>query len=500
MQALSLIGRNARSVMALRSRRIAAARWFSAANHDGQNKQIEDAMRTILSELGEDPSREGLLKTPSRYAKAMRFFTQGYQQDLDTVLNKAIFTEDSDEMVMLRNIELFSMCEHHLVPFHGRAHIAYLPRGKVVGLSKLVRVTELYSRRLQVQERLTKQIATALQEKLEPHGVGVVIECVHLCMAMRGVQKPHSTTVTSCMLGDFRTDARTRNEFLHLVRSAPFTHMTGMGVSEQISQTQSARIFESDGVHVERTQKATEFYDTLLGGHSPNSLRPASGNHRSMGNALIMGAGDYEKDNESTSSSSGEDSGSASTAKGSPQRSQHFSTIEIGKDDMMFNAAHFTVFSAQERESLHGHTHAVRVAFTGPVGEDGMVENYQVFKKRVRELCDKWDETYLVPGHCRHLNIREEGERVVIEHNGVAQDLPKNDCRIIPVRNVTLEELSMLFLRLVVGESEVSKSSWADEKNIVAVSVKISSDGGRGQWATTSWSKQQGFGVPLSLF
>eukprot|EP00960_Hanusia_phi_P058385 763870-Hanusia_phi.AAC.2 len=179
MQTFSVIGRHAKSMFALRYAKYGALRWFSASKDEGKshNKQIEDAMRTILSELGEQPEREGLLKTPSsdeckfhlavadrlaraglnmcaRYAKAMRFFTQGYHQDLDTVLNKAIFTEDSDEMVMLRNIELFSMCEHHLVPFHGRAHIAYLPRGKVVGLSKLVRVTELYSRRLQVVERV----------------------------------------------------------------------------------------------------------------------------------------------------------------------------------------------------------------------------------------------------------------------------------------------------------------------------------------------------------
>jgi GTP cyclohydrolase IA len=302
--------------------------------------RAEEAVRVLLEELGEDPSREGLLKTPKRYAKAMRFFTQGYTQDLDVVLNKAIFTEDSDEMVMLRNIEIFSMCEHHLVPFHGRAHIAYLPRGKVVGLSKLVRVAELFSRRLQVQERLTKQIATALNDSLEPHGVGVVIECVHLCMAMRGVQKPHSTTITSCMLGDFKTDARTRNEFLHLVRSAPLQHMgsSGQGLSESVGAVGS-RIFESDGVHIERTSKGSQLFDEMMGGHNPNTLRPTAKPHRAMGQALWEGAGAHDKPeplsrdcSPAAASSSSSSSPSGVAPKAVYTKGTHYSTLEIGKE------------------------------------------------------------------------------------------------------------------------------------------------------------------------
>uniref|UniRef100_A0A671THR9 GTP cyclohydrolase 1 n=1 Tax=Sparus aurata TaxID=8175 RepID=A0A671THR9_SPAAU len=177
---------------------------------------IEKAYTTILSELGEDVKREGLLRTPLRAAKAMQFLTKGYKETIQDILNDAIFDENHEEMVIVKDIDLFSLCEHHLVPFFGKAHIAYLPNKKVVGLSKLARIVEIYSRRLQVQERLTKQIASAIAEALEPAGVAVVIEAVHMCMVMRGVQKMNASTVTSVMLGSFNDNAETRKEFLAL--------------------------------------------------------------------------------------------------------------------------------------------------------------------------------------------------------------------------------------------------------------------------------------------
>jgi GTP cyclohydrolase I len=178
---------------------------------------IEPLVTSMLKELGEDPSREGLRKTPERVAKAMRYLTSGYQKSVEEVLNEAVFTEDYDEMVVVKDIEVYSLCEHHLLPFYGKAHVAYLPAGKIIGLSKVARLVDVFARRLQVQERLTTQIADALQAALKPAGVGVVIEAVHFCMMMRGVEKQNSKAVTSCMLGAFRTRRDTREEFLQLL-------------------------------------------------------------------------------------------------------------------------------------------------------------------------------------------------------------------------------------------------------------------------------------------
>jgi len=183
-----------------------------------KTESIAEAMRHILAQLGDDPERQGLRGTPERFEKALRHLTSGYQQDIKKVLNGALFDVPYDEMVIVKDIELFSLCEHHLLPFFGACHVAYLPNHKVVGLSKIPRLVNMFARRLQVQERLTSQIAQALMEHLEPRGVGVVIEARHLCMAMRGVEKQHSQTVTSAMLGEFRENARARTEFLSLIR------------------------------------------------------------------------------------------------------------------------------------------------------------------------------------------------------------------------------------------------------------------------------------------
>ena len=180
--------------------------------------RMEETFRNLLEAIGEDPQREGLLRTPSRAARAFEFLTNGYRQDLDEIVNKAVFGSEASEIILVKDIELYSMCEHHLLPFIGRAHVAYIPNGKVIGLSKIARIVDVFARRLQIQEQLTVQIADALMKCLEPSGVGVVVEAKHLCMMMRGVEKQNSVMKTSCLLGSFKEDARTRSEFLSLLK------------------------------------------------------------------------------------------------------------------------------------------------------------------------------------------------------------------------------------------------------------------------------------------
>jgi GTP cyclohydrolase I len=180
---------------------------------------MQEIIRKLLAEIGEDPSREGLLDTPKRIEKSLRFLTSGYQADIDAVLNNALFTVDYNEMVIVKDIDFYSMCEHHLLPFFGKCHVAYIPNGRVIGLSKIPRIVDIFARRLQVQERLTSQIAETIEQKIKPLGVAVVTEAAHLCMSMRGVEKQNSIAVASAMLGGFRTDARTRAEFLELIKS-----------------------------------------------------------------------------------------------------------------------------------------------------------------------------------------------------------------------------------------------------------------------------------------
>jgi GTP cyclohydrolase I len=189
------------------------------ARIDNQSREaLQDAYRNLLEAIGEDPDRQGLLRTPIRAARALEFLTQGYRQNLDEIVNGAIFDSEASEIILVKDIELYSLCEHHLLPFIGRAHVAYIPSGKVIGLSKVARIVDVFARRLQIQENLTTQIAESLMKCLEPDGVAVVVEAKHLCMMMRGVEKQNSVMKTSCLLGSFKDDARTRSEFLSLLK------------------------------------------------------------------------------------------------------------------------------------------------------------------------------------------------------------------------------------------------------------------------------------------
>ena len=180
---------------------------------------MQELYRELLVKIGEDPARDGLVKTPERMAKAMEFLTRGYEMNVRDVVHDALFDVDYDEMVIVKDVEFFSMCEHHMLPFFGKVHVAYIPQGKVIGLSKIARLVDVFARRLQVQERMTREIANAIVETIAPQGVGVIVEAQHLCMMMRGVEKQHSSTVTSAMLGVFRDQIQTRNEFLSLVKN-----------------------------------------------------------------------------------------------------------------------------------------------------------------------------------------------------------------------------------------------------------------------------------------
>jgi len=196
---------------------------------------MHDLIRQMLAELGEDPAREGLLDTPKRVERAYRFLTSGYEADIDQVLNNALFTVDYSEMVIVKDVDFYSLCEHHLLPFFGKCHVAYIPSDRVIGLSKIPRLIDVFARRLQVQERLTNQIAETIRDKVAPLGVAVVMEATHLCMAMRGVEKQNSFAVTSAMLGTFRSNARTRMEFLELIKlrsaSPALTERSGAGLA-----------------------------------------------------------------------------------------------------------------------------------------------------------------------------------------------------------------------------------------------------------------------------
>jgi GTP cyclohydrolase IA len=199
---------------------------------------MQDLIRRLLAEVGEDPTREGLRGTPDRVARSLEFLTSGYRTNIDEVINGALFTVEYNEMVIVRDIDFYSLCEHHLLPFFGKCHVAYIPDGRVIGLSKIPRLVDVFSRRLQVQERLTSQIANEIESRIAPIGVGVVVEATHLCMAMRGVAKQNSTTTTSAMLGAFHADARTRNEFLQLIRQGLPRGMSADTLSEDSCVTE----------------------------------------------------------------------------------------------------------------------------------------------------------------------------------------------------------------------------------------------------------------------
>jgi GTP cyclohydrolase I len=424
-------------------------------------------VEAILDLLGEDPRREGLQKTPMRVAKALRFLTSGMTQDLDKILNAAVFNENHDEMVIVRNIDLFSLCEHHMLPFFGKAHIAYLPAGKVIGLSKLGRISDLYSRRLQVQERLTKQIASAMMDAVSPRGVGVVIEATHMCMSMRGVQKSTATTITSCMLGEFRDDPKTRNEFVSLLGMPGL--IPGSSPLEAAARVdRSGRDFRADECF-SPTKNAAQIKLRSEPGPTPCRVDHVP---ESMAHGVTA------------PSESGDTA--APTAR--------VATIALFKEDMKFSSGHFTIFSNTERERLHGHNFSVQVEFTAPVRQDGMVQDYNAYKRAVRAICAELDEYVLLPAFSQHLKLKTTGDNgqastVCVEFGaGGPADVfrfPTGDVRILPLSNITLEELSRHFVDKLLADH----SAQLRAEEIREISVRISSGPGQSAKFTSSLTR-----------
>eukprot|EP00818_Percolomonas_sp_WS_P005117 CAMPEP_0117439770 /NCGR_PEP_ID=MMETSP0759-20121206/2734_1 /TAXON_ID=63605 /ORGANISM="Percolomonas cosmopolitus, Strain WS" /LENGTH=697 /DNA_ID=CAMNT_0005231491 /DNA_START=111 /DNA_END=2204 /DNA_ORIENTATION=+ len=422
--------------------------------YESKAPQIAEHYLEILGLLGENPQRDGLLKTPMRAAKALEFFTKGYQESVETLMNKAIFDENHDEMILVRNIELFSLCEHHLVPFTGRVHIAYLPKGKVVGLSKLARIVELFARRLQVQERLTRQIAETLMEQLDAAGVGVVIEATHMCMTMRGVQKAHASTVTSVMLGEFKEDVKTRTEFIGLINmgggDASLSGVTGYN-SHQYAMyhnigEECSRCNHGKGEQRRRTSPSISSPAAEI-----QSTTPAPTTAKTQPNT-------HAHDSPSNMSHT---------------RKSRLATIEISKEDIKFSSGHFTIFSETEREPLHGHNFSVSCAVTGIVNDNGIIADYNLIKSELRSLCKEWDEKMLVPINSPYLNFEtKDSSHIDLTFNGETMTLLSSDVVLLPLRNITGEELSSLLASLL-------QNKLSNLNEIVEIRVNVSSNKGQ---------------------
>jgi len=394
-------------------------RCYSSNDDEKSISQLTDAYRNILEGIGEDPAREGLVKTPSRAAKAMKYFTSGYKSDIDTVINQALFTENHDEMIIVRDIEFYSLCEHHMVPFHGKVHIAYIPKGKVLGLSKVARLVEMFSRRLQLQERLTKQISNSIEEIIDPAGVAVVIEATHMCMTMRGVEKTLASTVTSCVLGDFKHDLKTRTEFFNLLNTNGFRSNQGI-------------------------------YNTY---HPRNSN---SNENSSSCNCKTQHVNDVSERTEISSLDTQ-------------------ATIKISKEDIKFSSGHFTIFSETERETLHGHNFNISCEVKGRVNENGMITNYQTIKNDLRCFAKELDEKFLLPSNSPFMKIVYEKNEIKAVFNEEVLSFPSTDALLLPVRNITGEELA----KYITHKMASKISNEYINEGIEHIKIGISSNSGQ---------------------
>lgn len=432
-----------------------------------KTEALQYHMREVLRHLGEDPAREGLLKTPLRVAKSLQFLTSGMESNggcAQTALGDAVFAETlSDEMVLVRDIEVHSLCEHHMLPFMGRVHIAYIPDGRVLGLSKLARVTEVFARRLQVQERLTAQIADALMDSpsLAPRGVAVVMECTHMCMVMRGVEKAAATTFSSCMRGEFESSSALRSELLSMI-AMPALATRGASLSHDALRSCN------DSSHAPSRETSSDARSQ----NAPILASPLQQRWERSASAQFDEAADEEV------------------------------TISLGKEDMKFSAGHFTIFDGTRRERLHGHNFAVSAEITGRHPNcaggagDGLVVDYGKLKRTLRDLCDEWDETMLLPTESPHLRVSAvsgtDRVRVVFGEGAASRDqnghcgdelvFASSDVVCLPVPNITGEALSHLLLsRFLERRGDELAAAGVDK-------VRIGVSSGPGQTVSSSMS------------
>jgi len=575
-------------------RPLAAARGVlsTSSGSDAQTiaktEQMAHHVSELLKLLGEDPTRSGLLKTPQRVAKSLQFLTSGMEGEPAQVIGDAFFAETSDELVLVRDITVHSLCEHHMLPFHGKVHVAYVPDGRVVGLSKLARLSDLFSRRLQVQERLTQQIADALMAELAPRGVAVVMECAHMCMAMRGVQKAGATTLTSCMLGAFKDDPQLRSElFQQLNLPVAASRSSGIDIANtHVSDGSCAcgvcllgrrnigkRIGNDGGVRDAGSGLSGVGKLSLQQPSKPHSIMALPCLDNSSSGSSSSSALDHTRPRAFTA---------AATTEGVWGEEDYDDddvdiTISLSKEDMKFSAGHFTIFDGVSRETLHGHNFTVsaEVAFSPqrasaaaaaaaaaptnpsvgsearkkPIGSvpNGLLMDYGILKKKLRDLCKHFDEVMLLPGHNPHLRIEQDYKNVssnssssssnsssgfgsvdssmadddedscgnlsksdsetvrVVYGEGAGDrpfgsallqgdevfELPRRDVQVLPVANVTGEELSRFLL------DQFLESCAADLSEGGATEVKLTVSSGPGQGVTvrrklrSTWQQQR---------
>lgn len=442
-----------------------------------QHAAIEAAVLSILENVGEDPTRDGLLRTPRRAADAWTALTSGYRMDVNAIVNNALFdVEHAGELVVVRDINVFSLCEHHLLPFFGTAHVAYKPakNAKVIGLSKLARIVDLFARRFQVQERLTAQVADTLQSILSAEGVAVWIDAAHTCMTMRGAAQPSASTITTALRGVFRDDPAARAEVMGVLGGSSWQTRVSSPHVPPAACSATSCVFCGSGGGATAAPAPTL---TAAPAVAPTAVLIAPTPPQHQGKPAAPATCDTV----------------ASPASASTDG--RVVTLRIAKQAHKFAAGHFTLFPDGTRERLHGHDHSVTCEFTGVMGADGLVVDYKVLKGLIKQLCDKFDERLLVPAASPAVTISDyqpaptapgappSVPMVSITSCGTTMHVPKDEVLPLPIANVSVEGLACVFLDELRAKLAALHPAVASAMRKIVVSVET----GPGQAALAVW-------------